>query len=234
MEQRDLIEKSNFRSLIEADGNDRIQDRLKVVDVFLDTEEHITLEELNQILRDKGYDYGFDFIKQCMNRMVELGFAQRKHFEGQPIRYEHRHLGRHHDHLICTKCGKIVEFANEDMERLQVEIAARQGFHMLQHRMEIYGLCDECLSQRRPLMPLVMGKAGERVVIKEIAGGRQARSRLSDMGLRVGDRIEIINNNGLGRLILGHDCSRLAVGRGIARKIMVALSDEPPEVVCEE
>ena len=83
-------------------------------------------------------------------------------------------------------------------------------------------------------MPLVMGKAGERVVIKEITGGRQARSRLSDMGLRVGDRIEIINNNGLGRLILGHDCSRLAVGRGIARKIMVALSDGPPEVVCEE
>lgn len=220
------IERINFKSLIEEDGYDRIQDRLNVIDVFLGTEKHITLEEMYRLVKEKGYDYEPDFIRQCMKRMVDLGFAQKKQFEGQPIRYEHRHLGRHHDHLICTKCGKISEFANEDLERLQQAIAARNGFHMLQHKMEIYGLCSECLSQRRRLMPLAMAKTGETVVICEIAGGQIARSRMADLGLRPDDRIEIINNNGMGRLILAHDCTRLAIGRGIAQKIMVSLSDK--------
>lgn len=234
MDKRDIVERINFKALVEADGSDRLQDRLNIIDVFLDTEDHITLEEMIRLLKEKGYEYDPDFVRRCLNRMVELGFAQRKQFEGQPIRYEHRHLGRHHDHLICTKCGKIVEFANEEIERLQMKVAAQQGFHMLQHRMEIYGLCDECLAQRRPLMPLSMAKAGERVVVKEMTGGRQARARLAEMGLRVGDRIEVINNNGLGRLILAHDCTRLAVGRGIAHKIMVSLTDAPADVICQE
>jgi Fur family ferric uptake transcriptional regulator len=232
MKSNNYFERGNFKSLIEADGIDRIQDRLNVIDVFLGTEEHITLEQICRLLKDEGYDYAPEFVRQCMRRMVDLGFAQQKQFEGQPIRYEHRHLGRHHDHLICTKCGKIAEFADENMERLQIKIAAEQGFHMLQHKMEIYGLCHACLAHRKPLIPLAMTKPGERVVVREMAGGRSARTRLSDMGLRTGDHIEIINNDGMGRLILGHDCTRLAIGRGIAQKIMVSVDEEPGDAEC--
>ena len=186
----------------------------------------MTLEELKRLLRDKGYDYEPEFVRQCMNRWVDHGFAQKKQFEGQPPRYEHRHLGKHHDHIICTKCGEIVEFSDDEMERLQLRIAANQGFHILQHRMEIYGLCSQCLAQRRPSMPLTMAKAAERVIIKEIIGGRIARSRLASMGLRPGDPLEIININGQGRLIVGHGSTRLAMGRGIAQKILVSLADQ--------
>jgi Fur family ferric uptake transcriptional regulator len=226
MEGNSYFEKENFRSLIEEDGKDRIQDRLNVIEVFLGTEEHITLEEIYNLLKENGYDYDLEFVRQCMNQMVDLGFAQKKQFEGQPIRYEHRHLGRHHDHFICTKCGRIVEFTNEGMERLQKKIIAEHGFYMLQHRMDIYGLCNACLTQRKPLMPLSMAKSGELVVIREMVGGRTARERLTSMGLRVGDHIEIINNTGQGRIILGRDFTRLAIGRGIARKIMVSVVDE--------
>ena len=230
MKEKDYLEKTNFRTLIEANGKDRIQDKLNIVSVFLETEEHITLDEMLHLLKEKGYDFEPRFVKQCMNRMVDLGFAQKKQFEGQPIRYEHRHLGRHHDHLICTKCGKIVEFFNENMERLQVGIAARSGFHVLQHRMDIYGLCSQCLSQRTPLMSLTMAKAGERVVIREIAGGRKKQARLTDMGLRPGDLIKIINNAGRGRIILAQGPTRLAIGRGIAEKIMVSISAQDGDI----
>ena len=226
MKNNNYFEKANFKSLIEADGKDRMQDRLDVIDVFLGTEDHITLEEMFHLLTEKGYDFDPVFIAQCMNRMVELGFAQKKKFEGQPIRYEHRHLGKHHDHLICTKCGKIIEFADENIERLQLEVATRYGFHMLQHRMDIYGLCSHCLSKRRHLMMLAMAKPGERVVIKEISGGRNRRARLASMGLRPGDIIEIIANTGQGRIILGHEHTRLAIGRGIAQMIVVSLTEE--------
>ncbi|MEE9417894.1 MAG: transcriptional repressor [Desulfatiglandaceae bacterium] len=226
MKDSNYFERVNFKTLIETDGYDRIQDRLNIIDVFLGKEEHITIEEMCKLLSEKGYDYEPEFVRQCMNRMADLGFAQKKQFKDQPIRYEHRHLGRHHDHFICTKCGKIVEFADQDMERLQAKIAASHGFHMLQHRMEIYGLCSECLEQRKPLMPLGLAKPGERVIIREMAGGRSALSRLSSMGLRPGDQIEIINNTGHGRIILGHDYTRLAIGRGVAQKIMVSVADK--------
>ena len=222
MKNNEFFEKTNFLSLIESDGADRLQDKLKVIDVFLSTEEHITLEEMLLLLREKGYDFDSGFVKHCLHRMVELGFAQRKQFEGQPIRYEHRQLGRHHDHLVCTKCGKIVEFANEQIERLQVEVAAGYGFHMLQHRMEIYGLCSDCCAKRKPLMALAMAKAGETVFVREVAGCKHKQGRLASMGLRAGDRVEIINNTGGGRVILGLENTRLAIGRGMAKRIMVS------------
>jgi len=218
------IEKANFRRLIENDKLGAVDERLNVIDTFLDTEAHVTLEDMMRLLRERGYDYEPDFVRQCMNRWVKHGFAQKEIFEGQPPRYEHRHLGKHHDHLICTKCGKIVEFGNDELERLQIKIAAEQGFHMLQHKMEIYGLCSACIEKRIPLMPLPMAKAGERVVIEEISGGKNARTRLGSMGLRPGDVLEIINNNAVGRLIVGHGSTRLALGWGVAQKIMVSLA----------
>ena len=220
------FEKTNFRSLIEKDEIGRVEDRLNIIDTFLQTENHVTFEDLMQLLRDRGYDYDPNFVRQCMNRWVELGFAQKKTFEGQPPRYEHRHLGKHHDHLICTKCGKIVEFSNDEMERLQFRIAVEQNFHMLQHKMEIYGLCSECLAERRPLMTLAMAKPGERIIIKEMIGGRTARARLTSMGFRQGDTLEIISNDGWGRLIVGFGHTRMAMGRGMAQKIMVTLAPQ--------
>jgi Fur family ferric uptake transcriptional regulator len=220
------FEKTNFRTLIDNDDIGKVEERLNIIEVFLSIEEHVTLEEMVQLLKERGYDYDLEFVRQCMNRWVEHGFAQKKQFEGQPPRYEHRHLGKHHDHLICTKCGEIEEFRNEDMERLQVKVSTAQGFHLLQHKMEIYGICSQCLSQRSPLMSLAMAKPGENVVIKDIMGGSHARSRLASMGLRRGDLLEIINNNGLGRLIVGHEAMRLAMGRGIAQKIMVSLAPQ--------
>jgi len=232
MGNNNVLEKSNFRALIESDGIGETEDRLNIIDAFLSTEAHVTLEDLMQILKDRGHDYEPVFVRQCMNRWVDHGFAQKEHFEGQPPRYEHRHLGKHHDHLICTKCGKIEEFSNVDLERLQLKIAAENGFHMLQHKMEIYGICKGCLSRRSPFIPLAMAKPGERVVIREILGGREAVGRLSSMGFRCGDFLEIINNTGQGRLIVGHGFSRLALGRGIAQKVMVSLA--PPEHLIED
>ncbi len=222
-------EKDNFRSLIESDEIGKVEERLNVIDVFLSTEEHVTLEEMMQLLKERAFDYEPEFVRQCMNRWVDHGFAQKKEFEGQPPRYEHRHLGKHHDHLICTKCGRISEFRDEGMEILQAKIAASQCFHILQHKMEIYGLCSHCVSQRSPLMPLAVARPGERLLIADIMGGRHSRERLASMGLRRGDFLEVINNDGLGRLIVGHGTTRLALGRGMAQKILVSLPKHNPD-----
>lgn len=217
------LEKDNFRTLIGEDDVGDVEERLNVIDAFLEVEKHITLEELTDYLKEKGYEYESDFVRQCMKRWVEYGFAQKKEFEGQPTLYEHRHLGKHHDHLICTKCGKITEFENAEIERLQSAIATIHSFHMLQHKMEVYGLCIDCIKQRKPLMPLTMGTPGESLIIVEMRAGKRARSRLNSLGLNPGDKVEIVNNNNDGRLVIGHNNTRIAIGRGIGEKILVTV-----------
>ncbi len=223
MDRENLFERENFKALIKDDKIGRIEDRMKIIDAFLSTEEHVTLGEMLQILKEKGLNYEPEFVRECMNRWVELGFAQKKVFEGQPPRYEHRHLGKHHDHLICTKCGRIIEFSNKDMEQLQLRIASQHGFHMLQHKMEIYGICDQCMAKREPVLPLAMVKTGEKVAVKSIMGGKSMRIRLKEMGIKPGTNLEVINNDGPGRIIIGIGATRYALGRGISQKIMVSL-----------
>jgi Fur family ferric uptake transcriptional regulator len=222
MKRINQAEKANFTALLEAEGDDRLQERIHVIDVFMGTEGHLTLEELFLLLKQEGHEYEPAFLRQCMEMMVQLGFAHKKEFKGQPVRYEHRHLGIHHDHLICTKCGKICEFHNPELEALQEKIAADNCFYMLQHRMEIYGICDECLTPRRALVPLSMAKEGENLVVRKISGGAIAKTRLTAMGLRMGERLEVIGNSGSGQVIIARKGSRLALGRGIAQKVMVS------------
>lgn len=90
-------------------------------------------------------------------------------------------------------------------------------------KMESYGLCSECQNQREPLMPLTMARPGERLTITEIRAGRHARERLVSLGLNPGDMVEIINNND-GRLVIGHNNTRIAIGRGIGEKIFVTVN----------
>ncbi len=100
-----------------------------------------------------------------------------------------------------------MEFSNEEIERLQAKVASDYGFYMLQHRMD--GICSACMKQRQPLIPLTMAKSGEKLKIQRIIGGKMACGRLFGLRLRPGDSIEIINNSGMGWIIIGHKDTRL-------------------------
>jgi Fur family ferric uptake transcriptional regulator len=214
-------EQKQFIRLFESEGIDDIERRMVVLDAFLGIEGHITFEVLLQALAKQDCRFEPDFVKQTLNLLCRYGFAAKKQFKGQPTLYEHRHLGFHHDHLICTKCNKIVEFENQQMENMQLEIAALHGFHVLQHKMEIYGLCADCFKERVELMPLSHAHEGERGIIQELIGGSGAQLRLATLGLRKGDTVEVITNNGHGQLVLAVNATRLAMGRGVAKKILV-------------
>ncbi len=131
------------------------------------------------------------------------------------------HIGQHHDHIICTKCKKIVEFKNDQIEKLQKEVASFYNFHLLQHKLEIYGICSDCLKKRVQLMPLMLAKPGETLIIKEIKGGRRLQKRLSDMGLRPDDKIDVITSRGRGHFVLAVNGKRFVLGRGMVQNIYV-------------
>ena len=214
-------EKQQFKKLFKQEYIDDFEDRFSILEVFLQTEKHLTSSELIELLEENGYNFEPDFIRDTLKLMVRFGFAKKNRFNNGPVRYEHLHLGQHHDHMICTKCRKIVEFSEDRLEDLQVQIAAAHGFHMLQHKMEIYGICSECLKNRIQIMPLVMARPGERLIIKDITGGTGARMRLLSMGLRLKDEMEIVTNPKQGQIVVAVDFKRFILGRGLAQKIMV-------------
>lgn len=221
MKQIHIQEKEQFKKLFKQEQIDNFEDRFKVLEVFMQTEKHVTIEEMVELLNRAGWRLEHEFVRETMKLMCRFGFAQQSRFDNGDLRYEHRHLGQHHDHMVCTKCKKIIEFGNEQLEELQIKIAATQGFHMLQHKMEIYGICDTCLKDRIQLMPLVMARPGERLVLKDFEGGIGARMRLMSMGLRLGDEIEVISNNNHGQIAIAADYKRYVLGKGLAQKIRV-------------
>lgn len=214
-------EHDQFVKLFKTEGIDNLSGRLKVLDAFLQTEQHVTTDELFQILKQQGHALAPDFIRDTLKLMCRFGFAQKNRFENGLVRYEHRHLGHHHDHMVCTKCKGIIEFKNEPLEKLQAQVARSHGFHMLQHKMEIYGICADCLKERVKLMPLHMAKQGERLVIEDFSGGSGARMRLMTMGLKIGDTIDVVTSIHNGQLVIAIAQHRLVIGHGLAQKIIV-------------
>ena len=214
-------EKQQFKKLYKQEDIEDFEDRFNILEVFLQTERHVTVGELIKLLDESGYQYEPDFVRDTIKLMCRFGFARKNRFDNGEVRYEHRHLGQHHDHMICTKCKSIVEFEDDQLESLQVQIAAAYNFHMLQHKMEIYGICSTCLKDRIQLMPLVSAKQGERLEIKDFTGGAKARMRLSTMGLRVGDKLDVVTNLNKGQLVVAVDYKRYVLGRGLANKILV-------------
>lgn len=215
-------EKQQFIKLFQKDRIARFDDRLVVLELFLRTEHHVTVQELTALVNGAGFNLSQEFIGDTIELMCQYGFARKNRFNNGEARFEHRHLGQHHDHMICTRCKGIFEFENQGLERMQLKIAAENGFHLLQHKMELYGICRRCLDRHDFQIALVAARRGERLVIKDFTGGVGSRMRLLTMGLRIGDHVEVIANVGQGQLVVAVDYRRLVLGRGLAHKIQVA------------
>jgi Fur family ferric uptake transcriptional regulator len=214
-------EKDQFCKLFQQEQLTDFEDRFAIMEAFMQTDGHVSSAQMIERLNALGLRLEPEFIRDTLKLMCQYGFASKQQFDNGEILYEHLHLGQHHDHMVCTKCRKIVEFEDPGLEALQVQVAERHGFHLLQHKMEMYGICVQCMSQRRELLPLAEAPVGECTVIVRIDGGPMARARLMAMGLRLGDEVDVITNSGQGQMVVGVDYKRIVLGRGLARKLMV-------------
>jgi Fur family ferric uptake transcriptional regulator len=123
--------------------------RLSIVDYFLKEDRHFTVEELYNEMRRTNPGISFATVYRTLRLLAYMGLARVCQFRGRETRFEPRHRSEHHDHLICVRCGKIVEFSHEGIERLQRQVAARHGFRVESHRLELYGLCKGCAQKEK-------------------------------------------------------------------------------------
>jgi len=114
-----------------------------IANAFFDAQNHISVEELYMQVRRVNPHIGYATVYRTMKLLTECGVAAERHFRDGEARYESAEK-KHHDHLICESCGKIVEFEEPRIEELQEEIATRYGFAITSHKHEMYGTCPDC------------------------------------------------------------------------------------------
>jgi Fur family ferric uptake transcriptional regulator len=108
----------------------------------MQTEGHINADDLYKIVEKDHPDIGIATVRRSLNLFVKCKVANKVRFGDGKTVYEHKNS--HHDHLICMQCGKIIEFRNDEIEKLQDEVAKKNHFKVSKHKLEIYGYCENC------------------------------------------------------------------------------------------
>ena len=116
--------------------------RSLIIDTFFQVGGHLSVEELWSRVRQRDRKVSVATVYRTMKLLNDCGLAHARNFGDGQTRYEG--VGHHHDHLICTQCGTIVEFENDRIEALQDRVARQHGFKVNSHKMELYGLCATC------------------------------------------------------------------------------------------
>jgi Fur family ferric uptake transcriptional regulator len=111
---------------------------------FFQSTGHISTEELHLQVKKVAPGIGFATVYRTIKLLSEAGLAQGRSFGDSFARYESASQNGHHDHLVCTKCGKIIEFENDRIEELQKAVARKHGYHITDHKLELYGICMKC------------------------------------------------------------------------------------------
>ena len=115
--------------------------RRVILEVFEAMDGHASLEELLINVQQKMTGVGMATIYRTMKLFTDAGIARERRFDDGLTRYEMHHEGEHHDHLICIKCSRIIEFEDEIIEQRQEVVAAAHGIKILSHKLELYGVC---------------------------------------------------------------------------------------------
>ncbi len=117
--------------------------RMKILEAFLDVEDHVSMEDLYLMIREHDRTVGQVTVYRTLKLLCEAGIANTVNFEDGMVRDEP--IGQqHHDHLVCTVCGKKIEFVNDSIEKLQEEVCREHSFKPTAHHMVLYGICKDC------------------------------------------------------------------------------------------
>jgi Fur family ferric uptake transcriptional regulator len=137
--------KDNFKKFISDRGLRNTTQRDEIIEEIVNCGEHTTAEQIYEHLKKKNPKIGFATICRNLRLLCEAGLLDEIKIGNQKTRYELKSDNSHHDHLICLKCGKFIEVFSEKLEKLQSQMARKEGFKVLKHKLEIYGICKDCL-----------------------------------------------------------------------------------------
>jgi Fur family ferric uptake transcriptional regulator len=137
-------EQEVFLKHIQRSGLKRTAQRDLILDVFLHTEEHLSSEDLYRLVQKQDASIGHTTVYRTLKLLTDAGLAREVRFGDGRAHYEHNYKHQHHDHMICTECGRIIEFYSAELEAIQDAMAAKHRFQVKQHLLRILGVCADC------------------------------------------------------------------------------------------
>ena len=138
----------SFNSHLKRVGLKHTGQRDAILRTFLETHEHLSTEELHQLVKRSDPRIGFTTVYRTLKLLAECGLASEVAFNDGVARYEHQYQRRNHHHMVCTECGSSVEFFSADIERIEQAVGRKNKYLPTRHTFQIYGICEKC--QKKP------------------------------------------------------------------------------------
>lgn len=118
--------------------------RLAIAEVLLTSDRHLSAEEVAQQVTERGRTVGTATVYRAIDTLLESGLIVERDFGEGFRRFEPARDAPHHEHLVCTQCGRVEEFRDERLERMTTIVAESRGFARQRHRLVIHGICRDC------------------------------------------------------------------------------------------
>ena len=133
-----------FRQYLKAKGMRHSGQRERILDVFLATETHPSIDDLYELVKEINPRIGLATVYRAMRVICQAGLGREADFGDGVSRFEHEYRHEHHDHLVCLECGRVIEVVSSEIEQLQERLAQRHDFTPIRHKMQIFGICRTC------------------------------------------------------------------------------------------
>ena len=142
-------ERKIFYQFIRKKGLRFTRQRAVLLKFFLRQRKHLSVDEFHRLVRRKYPEIGRSTVFRTLKLLSEAGLAQQVDLGDKIVRYEPKYGHPHHDHLICERCGKLIEFVDYELEKLQDDLCKKFGFLPRRHHLEIFGFCSECRKSQK-------------------------------------------------------------------------------------
>ncbi len=185
-----------FRDFLYSQGLKYTPERRLVLEEVFEIHDHFEAEDLLFRVRTKGQRVSKGTIYRTLKLLVDSGLVREVAFIDKHIHYEHVYGHKHHEHLICEDCGRVINFYREEMEKALVEACKQNNFQMKSHKVEVVGYCQSCIYERERVQ-LAQSKSlrdlrpGDKCRVLKIKGNGELRHRLMEMGLVKGTVISV-------------------------------------------
>ena len=140
---------NQFKSFLRNNNSLWSTEREQITRYVLSHSDHFSADELYLRLMQDSYTISRATVYRTLDLLVKSTLVIKTQLKSGAYLYEHAKDEAHHDHLICNKCGKIIEFHSDKIESLQKQIAKQNEFTMTGHSLRIYGICKECQKEEK-------------------------------------------------------------------------------------
>jgi Fur family ferric uptake transcriptional regulator len=135
---------SDFKDVLRKEGLKITPQRIAVLEEIIKNKGHRESEDVYMAIKTRKTHVSRATVYRTLDILVQNGFARKLNLGDGRARYEPKIDSPHHDHMICNNCGKIIEFVNHEIEKIQEEIAKHHQFKLQQHIHQLFGICKEC------------------------------------------------------------------------------------------